>query len=149
MSDLAAGTRVLAADWPDAAYAADSTDFNNITNTTYVSGPPELGVTFVAPTSGRVLLGVGGQFRGPDRIVLTPQVWLGTSASGTLFLPANLNERAVMSPSSGASSAYSRFTLLEGLTPWATYYARVLHKCQAGAGTADLFDREITVVPTP
>lgn len=149
MPDLAAGTRILAADWPDAADAADSTDFLNITNTSYSSGPPEVGTTFVAPTSGRVLVGVGGQFRGPDRIVIAPQIFLGTSSAGTLVLPANLTERALVGPTSGQSSAWSRFTLLDGLTAGATHYARTLHRCIDGIGAADIFDREITIVPVP
>lgn len=155
MSDLAAGTRVLAADWPTALYAADATSISNITATTYQVGSPAVGGQFVAPTTGRVLIGVGGQGRGPgDRPVITPQVYEGADATGTLVLPANLNERACVLPDGSASSAYQRITLLDGLTPGALHFARALYRVipVAGgtiAGTADIFNREIWVVPVP
>lgn len=152
MSDLAAGTRVLAADWPASMYESDATTISNITASTYQVGSPTVGGNFTAPTTGRVLLGIGGQGRGPnDRAVIAPQVYEGSDATGTLVLPASLNERACVLPDGSASSAYQRITLLEGLTPGALHFARALYKVipVAGgsiAGTADIFNREIWVV---
>lgn len=148
MSDLASGTRVLAADWPTALYSADATAINNILQTTYQVGSPVVGGNFVAPSTGRVLIGVGGQARGGDRAVITPQVYEGADAStGTLVLAANLTERAAVFGENSASMSWDRITLLEGLTPHAQHYARALYRCLLGLGTADIFNRELWVVP--
>lgn len=147
MPDLAAGTTVLAADWPDSVFAQDSTQFTNLTNTTYTPGSPACAVTFVAPTSGRVLLTVGGRIRGPDRVFISPQVFEGPDATGQQIITANVILRGVCSYEAGQPHAWSRMTLLDGLIPGAIYYARTAHRADLGSGAADIFVREIGVRP--
>lgn len=153
MSDLIAGTQVDALDFPPAVYASNATMINNPTNTSYSAGSPVVAVTFVAPTSGRVHLIVGGgvgNSAGADRIFLSPQVFLGTSASGTEVLSPTVVTRGFSSICEAASFHYgSRRTLLEGLIPGQTYYARVMHAVASdpGAQTGDIACRDITVAP--
>ncbi len=153
MSDLGAGTEVLALDFPPAVWASDSTAINNPTNTAYAAGTPEVGTTFMAPTSGRVLLGVGGGIGNSataDRIFLAPQVFQGTSAAGTEVLSPTTVGRGLSSENASSGFHYgSRETVLTGLTPGTTYYVRVMHAVatDAGAQTADIACRQVLVAP--
>lgn len=151
MTDLLAGAKVKAADRPTAVTATDTTAINNITSTTYIPGSPEVGTTFVAPTSGRVVLTVGGGFRddtaGTNRVHIAPEVYLGTGSAGSSFLTADVTTRGVGSVGATNFHYRSRTTLLTGLTPGSTYYARIVYKVSGGT-TSDIAARDITVVPT-
>jgi hypothetical protein len=155
MPDLLAGTEILAQDFPPAVWAQDTTAINNPTNTTYAPGTPEVGTTFTAPTTGRVLLVVGGGLgnsASSDRIYLSPEVFLGTSSAGTQVLPPVLLSRGFSSEYAAAAFHYgSRESILEGLTPGAVYYARIVFKVNPDPGTqtGDIACRDITVVPIP
>ncbi|MFC7380899.1 hypothetical protein [Sphaerisporangium rhizosphaerae] len=153
MSDLLAGTKVNALDFPPAVYASDTTQIDNPTNASYVAGTPEVGVTFIAPTSGRVWLIVGGgvgNSTGADRIFLSPEV-RETNSSGAVVLAPSVITRG-FSGHQGASTFHyaSRRTLLSGLIPGKQYYARVMYAVatsDSGASTADIACRDITVAP--
>lgn len=156
MPDLAAGTLIRALDFPIAVQAYDATQIDNPSNTSYIAGSPVVAVTFVAATTGRAWLIVGGGLgnsSGADRIFLAPEVYLGTDATGTQILAASVVTRGFSSENSSGGFHYgSRETLLEGLTPGATYYARVVYSVKtsdAGASTADIAARQITVAPAP
>lgn len=152
MPNLTAGSVVYAADFPPSVYDSDDTSNLNISSTTYIAGTPEVGVVFTAPTTGRVELTIGGGLRdssGANRVHLSPQVFLGTSAAGTEILAPTVVTRGVGSPAESVNYMYySRTTLLEGLTPGASYYARTMHKVSGGA-TADIAARDISVAPAP
>lgn len=133
----------------------DNTLNANLTNTTYAAGAPEVGITFVAPPTGRVLLTIGGGLRNngsnADRVFLSPEVFEGSDATtGTQFLAPS-----VAPGGCGSGGGYTaddfrylcRTTLLTGLTPGGTYYVRIVHETILGSGTADIAAREITVAP--
>ncbi len=153
MPDLIAGTVVDALDWPPAVEASDATQINNPTNTTYSAGSPVVGTTFMAPTSGRVRLIVGGGLgnsSGADRIFLAPQIFLGVDATGTEILAPTVVTRGFSAENAASGFHYgSRETILEGLVPGATYSARIMHVVSAdpGAQTGDIAYRQITIVP--
>lgn len=153
MPDLRAGSTVLAADFPPTVYLLDTTTISNITETTYTVGSPEVGVTFVAPTTGRVKITVGGGLRNnaanSDRIALAPQVFLGTSSGTEVLAPTVF--RGVSSEGIATAGDYAyrgRTTLLEGLTPGSEYYARVMYiKFGTAGSTPDISARDILVEP--
>lgn len=158
MPDLAAGTRILAADYPSSAQARDGTNVADVTATSFTSGSPEVGVTFTAPTSGRVLITVviAAQSNGSsntDRIIAAPELYRGLDATGDLVMPANGRARGVIGASRfGAyskDSQWCRFALAQGLRPEVEHYVRVMHTSATGSGTADLKERQVTVVPVP
>lgn len=153
MTDTYAGAVIRAQDFPAAAYAEDDTSQLNITSTAYVTGSPEMGTTFVAPTSGEVLLTVSAGMRdnsGNDRVHVSPQVFLGSDSTGTEILAPAVIPRGVGSIAEAANyTYYARTTLLTGLTAGSTYFARTRHKTDGGSGTADIAVRTILLEPTP
>lgn len=144
------GAKIKAEDFPATVWAADDTSNLNITSTSYVSGTPVVSVTFIAPTSGRVLLTVGAGMRdssGINRVHVAPLVRL-TNAGGAQVLAPDVTTRGVGCPAEAVNYAYySRTTLLEGLTPGQQYYAHVVHKV-SGGNSGDISAREIMVEPT-
>jgi hypothetical protein len=148
--DILVGAPIAAADRPASAWASDSTANSNI-NSTFAAGTPSVELTFVAPTSGAVLLSVGGAGAdngGTNRIFIAPEVRVG-NVSGSVFLAANEATRGVGIPGEASSNVHrSRTTLLTGLTAGTTYYARTMHRASGGT-TADIGVREVIVVPTP
>jgi hypothetical protein len=150
-----AGRPVQAVDYPPAVWAQDTTQINNPNNSSYITGTPEVSVTFTAPTSGRVLMVVGGGLgngAGGDRIFLSPEVRL-TNSSGALVLAPSVTNRGFASDICAGQFHYgSRESILDGLTPGQVYYAVVKYVVainDAGASTQDIACRDITVVPVP
>lgn len=151
MPNTLVGAQIKAEDFPPAVWASDATQNQNISSTTFIAGTPTVSVTFTAPTSGTVLLSVGvagSDNGGTNRIHLAPEVRVG-SVAGAVVLAADVTSRGVGIPGEASANAHrSRTTLLTGLTPGTTYFARTMHKVSGGA-TADIAVREITVMPTP
>lgn len=155
MPDIADGTIVRGADFPPTVADSDETAIVQISATTYTVGAPEVGVVFVAPASGRVRLTVGGGERDSsavDRVFISPQVFQGTDATGTEVLAPSVTNRGLgSSPTTKEFQYGSRTSLLDGLTPGATYYARAMYSISPGgvnpAGQADVGARDIIVVP--
>lgn len=153
MSDIKAGDVIGGDYWPPAVRASSSTDILNITNTSYAAGTPEVGTTFVAPTSGRVcvaLHGQGTQAAGGFRLIFAYQVYLGTSTAGTLFQGANAGLGVGSSGSTAATSEWAKghLSMVEGLTPGSTYYAVIVYLTEGGT-TSDVNNRKIVVFPVP
>lgn len=156
MADITVGKDIRTADaHTPAAYNSDDTLITNIaaTGVTYVAGNPEIGVFFIAPTSGRVRITVGGGLRdnsAGERVFIVPQVFLEDSSGTEVLAPSN--ERGAGSPAESTEFQYqSRVTMLEGLTPGRRYYARTMYAVGNGTDpdTADIASRDITVIPMP
>lgn len=153
MPDLLAGSKIRAADFPETVYAQDTTANDNVSSTSYVTGVPEVGVTFIAPTTGRVKISVGASMRNDaantDRVAVTAQVFQ-TNASGTEVLAPTVF-RGVSTDgiaSAGNYCTYGHTTLLTGLTPGQQYYARTMQIKFGSAGTTpDIAMRDILVEP--
>lgn len=150
-----AGRPVRALDFPPAVWDQDATQINNPSNSSYATGSPEVSVTFIAPTSGRVLIVVGGALgngAAGDRIFLSPEV-RETDSSGDLVLSPSVTSRGFGSDNCAGNFHYgSRESVLEGLTPGQLYYAVVKYAVatsDAGSNTQDIGCRDITVVPIP
>ncbi len=145
------GSKIRAIDFTAVRWVQETTEISNVSSTSFIAGSPTVETTFVAPTSGSVLLVCGGGFRdnsSTNRISLAPQLRAGSS-SGSIVLAADEITRGV-----GASSAsaeyefYSRMTLVTGLTAGSTYHAQVLYKTSGGS-SADIRCRDLGIIPTP
>lgn len=151
MPDLLVGAPISAADFPRTVWASDATSNANIASTTFIAGTPSVETTFVAPTSGAVLLSVGfgaSDNGGTNRVHIAPEVRVG-SVAGAVVLAADVTTRGAGVPGEASANAHrSRTTLLTGLTAGTTYYVRTMHKVSGGA-TADIGVREVVVTPTP
>lgn len=153
MPDLTAGTTIKGVDWPVAVYEQDTTTIANITNTTYATGTPEVAVSFIAPTTGRVIVTVGGNLRNnaanADRVGLAPQILLNDSGGTEVLTPTVF--RGVCTAGIAVAGDYqglSRSSLVENLTPGQQYYARVQYiKFGTASTTPDIAGRDISVRP--
>lgn len=153
---LSAGTPVRAVDFPRSMQALDRTTQLNITDTSYVTGTPEVAVRFQAPTSGRVAVTVGGGIRNNSatstRIWIAFIVYEGDPADGNTIATEEVKYGISNHAISDASDDYQYHTktsMLQGLTPGTWYYARVKHKVTAAVGSPDIASRQITVFPIP
>ncbi|GIH27608.1 hypothetical protein Aph01nite_59180 [Acrocarpospora phusangensis] len=151
MPDITNGELVTATDFPPSVYVFDDTRQSDISSTTYISGSPIVSVYFVAPTSGRVLLTIGGGLQDSgtaNRVHLAPVI-REDGPDGATVLAANVVTSGVGCPEQTTSFMYvSRTTLVTGLTPGRTYYAHTAHKVSGGS-TGDIASRDLTVVPVP
>jgi hypothetical protein len=149
--DIADGELVAAIDMPPAVWAFDDTRISDISSTAFISGSPLVSVYFKAPTSGRVLLTVGGGLQDSstaNRVHLAPVV-REDGPSGTAVVSADVTTRGIGCPEQTTSFTYlSRTTLLTGLQPGRTYYAHLAYKVSGGT-SGDIQSRDITVVPVP
>ncbi|GAA4100970.1 hypothetical protein [Nonomuraea soli] len=153
MPPLLAGAKIRGADFPASQYAADTTTISGIVSTTPAAGSPEVSVTFIAPTSGSVLLSVGLSARcatGGNRTFLAPEVRLTNVAGAVVVAASSVAPRGVSCPGEPSVFPYrTRTTLLTGLTPGQQYFARTMHWASAASPAVDLQVRDITVTPTP
>lgn len=153
MTDILVGNKIAAADFPPTVGAADNTDINNIADTSFVTGSPEVAVTFIAPTSGKALIINGGGCRnntGTDQVFLGVEV-RQTNGSGTIVYSPTINGRDTLNCADQSTSHEykSRCMVLSGLTPGGTYYARIQYRTRDGDSTADISSRSIIVQPIP
>lgn len=149
MPDITDGELVRGADFPTTVFAQEDTIQNGTASTAYVTGTPELGVYFMAPTSGRVLITVSGGARdttNDNRAFLSPQVFLD-SASGDEILAPSVESYGWANPGSNSDYVFgSRVSMLENLIPGRVYYARVMFSPEGAS--AQVNTREIMVEPT-
>lgn len=153
MPDISGGSNVYGKDMPPAAFDLDWTTIANITSTSYITGTPEVGVNFTAPTSGRVLIAIGCGLRNnsaanTDRVIVT-FILYEDSANGPVVTAASAFGGVTMNGTALASEFHyvGGFDMEEGLTPGRNYYAQVVHRVTTGSGTADLASRNIAVIP--
>lgn len=144
-----AGQRVRALDFTAAVKAENSTVLTNI-STTLAVGVPEVGVAFIAPTSGKVLVTVGASViddGGSNSAILDWEIRLNNNA-GAVIVATGSNLRRLTLRGGAQAQEASRTVLVTGLTPGSTYFARTLHAAYAGA-TVDIYSRSITITPSP
>ena len=148
MADLAAGSRVLALDFPPAVAAYDNTQITDITSTSFIAGSPVVSATFTAPTTGRVVIAVAANVRdsaGTQRVFVAAHIESVTT--GLVVATPNAGSFGITNaPPSTVYEIHSRDTLLEGLIPGDTYFARLMYRVNGGS-TADIRSRQVTVTP--
>lgn len=155
MTDILCGQKVKGGDFPPTKFAEDDTVITDISTTSSIAGSPVVSVTFVAPTSGRVFITVGGGQRNnaanADRVSMGWGLYEGTSSAGVLVTgPSAFRSYTGMGLIGAGDYQYGeRCYLQEGLTPGTTYYCEHLYvKLGAGGTTGDISSRTILVEPT-
>lgn len=146
-----AGQKISALDFTEAKTANSNTANDNVSSTTFVAGSPAVDTTFIAPTSGKVEITVGGLIQddtGNNRGFLEFEVYQGTSAAGTPIIVAPNTQYRWTSKGRAAADpeAASRSRTVTGLTAGVEYYARTVHAVDAGS-TVDFKGRSIDVKP--
>jgi hypothetical protein len=124
--------------------------------TTYVSGSPVVGTTFVAPPTGKVYVTVSGRIQcqtASNTVYLSFEVRTGsTIGSGTVITAAEAR-RSVGVGGNATGFTFSRVVgsyryLLTGLTPGDTYNARTMHAAQGPASAAaNFYSRDLLIEP--
>lgn len=151
MADVLAGLQIEAAWWPESVTVQENTDQLNVTSTTFIAGTPSCETTFIAPMSGRVLVGVSGEIRNDDtagnRLFLTFEMRL-TSVAGAVVQSASVT-RGVSTTGDTTASQFMTFgnqSMVEGLTAGSTYYVRTMQRVDGGT-TNDIGHRRLVVIP--
>lgn len=141
--------------WPESVEAESGTDILNISNTSFAVGSPEVGVSFVAPRSGRALVCISAAMTeqsAGDRIFVSFAVHEGTSTAGTTVRSVRTMFGVAThgDTTAGGTDEMNKgnATMIEGLVGGDTYYAVVMHATDGGT-TNDIGHRRITVVPLP
>lgn len=151
---MAAGDRIRAGDFPQAAHLDDPTDILAFGNTAYAQGTPVCGVTFTVPTSGKIRVDWKSRFENNtagQRTVVSIEVATGaTIGSGTVVSGGDDDSALETSQSATITTSETRmqcstYRIIPGLTAGATYNAYVVHKVFGGTG--DIFSRGISVQP--
>jgi len=150
--DLLPGSTVRSLDTPPTVSDSqpDSYTFTNNTFGVATTGGTyaDCGVAFVAPTTGRVIVDYAARITGSDGAAVTSLAFVvrtgATVGSGTDVHPADANEALQIVGTDQARFGAS--TLIEGLTPGASYNVRLEHVVSAGdTGTA--LRRSVIVAP--
>lgn len=119
------------------------------TSATYVALAPTVGVAFVAPPSGTVMVHWRANLFNSDATTTggaSPQIREGAVVgSGTIFVAGTIDRTLTLTGTSGIDFGAS--SPISTLTPGMSYNAEMVHRRFAGAGTAQFARREVTVVP--
>lgn len=153
MTDILVGSEIQEADFPATVWDNDETVIANVTATTFQNGSPEVSVTFIAPTSGKVLIYNGGGLRnnsGADQMFIDSEI-RETDGSGSVVKASSVTGEGTLScaDESLGFEYKTRAYVASGLTPGNTYFARIQYRTTAGSGTADLTARSVVVQPIP
>jgi hypothetical protein len=150
-----AGQTIRAADFDGFAAASDTTDVTNFNSTSFTLGTPTVGVAFIAPTSGNVLIHWGGKAilnsATGVRVLLSNEVRTGsTVGSGSVVASTDDDWAVEIGQAANARVGASRTRPITGLTAGVAYNVSLWHRNQtsvASAGT--IFARDVTVVGVP
>lgn len=148
-----AGQRVRAGDFPPTVSVSDNTLLTNVPTSPTV-GSPAVSTTFTAATSGKALITVSGLTRCTSSlqpVIIDWELYLGTSAGGTLILGTGQQTRRLEIVSTGAAgNGYghnlSKTYVATGLVAGSTYFIRTMHYSFATA-TGDVGLRQLSVTP--
>lgn len=153
MPEIVSGSQVYGRDMPPSVSDQDWSTIANITTTSYVTGSPEVGVNFMAPTSGRVLTAIGCGIRNnsaanADRGIVTYIVYEDSSDGDIVEAASAFN--GVTSNGTALAEEFhyvGGFNMIQNLTPGRNYYLQVVHRVTIGSGTVDIASRDVTVIP--
>ena len=153
MADMDPGDLIDTDWWPESVTVTENTDQLDVSSTSFIAGTPECSTTFVAPRSGRVGVCVGSEMRndstGGLRILVSFEIRLKDSA-GAVHTAA-LIQRGVSTTGDTTASQFmvlGNMTMVELLTPGATYFIRTMHRVDGGV-VNDLGHRRLVVIPLP
>lgn len=151
---LSAGVPVRAIDFPRAHFNYNQTTQSNITDTSYVTGSPETGIRFRAPSSGRVCVVLGAivenNAANADRVFVAYRILEGDPDDNDLFQTEEV-KFGISNAATGTDEFHygGHATMVGGLEPGTYYYAQVRHRTTLGSGTADVGYRHLLIFPIP
>lgn len=147
MSDLSAGTLIQALDYPAARMDINTSAIGNNSNTTY-SSDTSCSTTFIAPTTGRVCVSIGGELRdnaSTNYVRLSAEVT--DARDGTTVVGPDAYARGVASIKGALDyETCNSVFMLEGLIPGNEYVITLNYRVSGGT-SADLDTTSITVWP--
>ncbi|TDC58586.1 hypothetical protein E1281_01150 [Actinomadura sp. KC345] len=155
MTDILAGSLIQAAAFPATVQAFDDTAQLNLSGTSFGNGTVVVSVTFVAPSSGRVLIYLGGSARssvsvGGDYVIMGLDLRVGSSGGAVVESPAAQGLYTCRWPTAAVNfTTRQRVAPKSGLTPGQVYYAGHQFCVGEGEGTADITSRHLIVRPLP
>lgn len=154
MPDIGIGDQISTAWWPAAVQNDQAADILNVTSTVFIPGATTCDVTFVASRTGRAGVAIHAnwvQQAAGDRLFFGYEVYLGTSAAGTLVRSGRAGFGVSDNGATGGSleQGWGNMTMVEGLTAGSTYFARLVFMTEGVGGTNDVTHRRIIVFPLP
>lgn len=129
----------------------EGTDIAGFTSTTFTQGSPVCGVAFAAPPTGQVTIIWHARFEPNTAVRVLVSIGVragGTVGSGADEAVAADNWSIESTATADARIQASAHRTIVGLTPGSTYNVVTEHKVSA-AGNGDIYDRAITVIPSP
>lgn len=150
---IRAGQIIRALDFAGNAGIFDGTDEANFNQTTFTAGSTPVGTTFMAPSSGAVLIHYTARIRlvnaTAQRITVLAEVREGAViGSGTVVNNFTEDQSLEIGQTAGDQLTGGTTMPVSGLTPGATYNVRLLYKnATSVASAASIFARGIYVVP--
>ena len=146
-----AGQIIRAADFDGFAAVTQDTAESGVTSTTFIPGTAVCGTTFVAPTSGRVVVNWAARVEvntSSARAQVTVQVREGaTIGSGTVVSGISGPSSVEIGITADIRLAGGTIREVTGLTPGSTYNVQTMHA--VSSGTADILSRRFVVTPIP
>ncbi len=146
------GQLISYAEMPETVTSTDETDISNISSTSFIAGSPEVSVTFVAPSSGKVLVINSAGLRnnsGADQLFVDSEIRVTNSAGVQLRAPNVAGDGTLSCADESINYEYkSRGYVYTGLTGGSVYFARLLYRASA-SNTGDITSRAIIVQPIP
>lgn len=137
----------------DPASDLDATDETGVTSTTYTDGATTVGESFIAPSSGRVLVLWHARIENNSATGfchVSASVRTGSTLGSGTEVSAPADGQAI-SFNEGAGSASrgsaAMYKVVTGLTAGDTYNAVVEHRVTSN--NSDIFDRSIAVMSLP
>ncbi|CAM3433716.1 hypothetical protein [Stackebrandtia soli] len=155
MPDLLAGQPIRAVDHPPSVYVADPTDLENITNTTWSPGTPDVSMTITAPTSGRARIDIWAMVDEDSDgggVYLSVEVRHGNPTGPVIHAPSTTTGgiAAYWVDAAPMNTSASGWVFLSGLEPGAVYWVQLQHMVRDPAtGGLDIAHRAILYTPLP
>lgn len=145
-----AGQIIRAVDFPESKSVDQGADEIGFASTTYAPGASACGVTFIAPTSGRVQVSWFARYESNSTnftFISAAVRTGGVIGSGTSVAVASDGVAIETAAGTDVNQQYPMYRMVTGLSAGSTYNAQI--EMKVSANTSDIFDRNITVIPLP
>lgn len=157
MTGQTAGTQIVALDTPAVVSDEETSNITGVTSTSFITDTPVCGVSFTAPTSGRVLVMWGAHVIGQTancQVRVSVRVREGSTidSGSTVSGPHVRNSVHNAEDSSGGGQqrvGAGTFRVVTGLTPGSDYNAVTQHRVAGSSPSGDIDARSIAVIPLP
>lgn len=153
MPDLLPGSTIRGLDATPTPYDEDVTDIAGFTHIIFQAGSPNVGVVFVAPTTGRVRIDwhARAQPGSANHVQIGYALRTGSILGSGTLLQDGQNEKCLETPNvSGTAGRLqaAMYDIVSGLTPGADYNVLTCHR-MVTAGSGTIFARSIGVTSCP